>query len=233
MRGTTRGRLTVTARGLPGFRVRLYRIQPKDLNHLITQSSGDFAHLSVRGYSFNEENISELFTEVRKLDASKPKQAQYAAVDFAPYLKAGGEQRGMYFVAVEAWDPATNTAITHYTRSNDPPPEAEEESEQGEDYEAVDREEDGDNGDEGEEEGEYEGERDSEEDSGWGQLEDRRFVLLTDLGVIDKLDAQQNHWVFVQSFRTGNPVSATVEVLAKNGTIVMKRSTDASNEWNG
>lgn len=221
-------KLTVTARGLPGFRVRLYRIQPKDLNHLITQSSGDFSHLSLRGnYSFNEENVSELFTEVRTLDASKPKVAQYAAVDFAPYVKTGGEQRGMYFVAVEAWDPKTNSAITHETRSNEPPPEAEEEGAQGEDYEAVDRDEDGDPGDEGEGEGDYEGEGDNGDDSGWGQLEDRRFVLLTDLGVIDKLDAQQNHWVFVQSFRTGSPVSATVEVLAKNGAVLLKRPTDA------
>ena len=53
-------------------------------------------------------------------------------------------------------------------------------------------------------------------------------MLLTDLGVIDKLDAQQNHWVFVQSFRTGNPVTASVEVLAKNGSVVIKRSTDAN-----
>ena len=29
----------LAARGIPAFRVQLFRIQPKDLNHLITQSA--------------------------------------------------------------------------------------------------------------------------------------------------------------------------------------------------
>lgn len=229
-------KLTIAARGIPAFRVRLYRIQPKDLNHLITQSNGDFAHMSLRGsYSLNEENISEIFTEVKELDASNPKNAQYAAVDFTPYLKEGGEQRGIYFVNVEAWNPKTNSAITRYSRSDEeapPPPEGE-----GEGYEAVDQE--GSEGSEGEGDGEgydegggEEGEGDGE-GSGWGQLSDKRFVLLTDLGVIDKLDAQQNHWVFVQSFKSGAPVGgASIEVLAKNGSVVVKRATDSSGAAN-
>ncbi|MBK7861058.1 MAG: alpha-2-macroglobulin family protein [Archangiaceae bacterium] len=218
-------KLTVTARGLPAFRVHLYRIQGKDLNHLITQSGGDFAHLAMRG-SLTEENVSELFTEVKPLDPSNPKVAQYAAVDFAPYLKEGG---GFYFVQVEAWDPVSKTVITRYSKSHDPSEEsaepAEGQSEEG--YQAVDRggsEEGGEGEGEGEGEGGYEG-----DEGAYGQLSDKRFVLLTDLGVIDKLDAQANHWVFVQSFKTGNPVGgAQVEVLAKNGQVVLKRATDPS-----
>lgn len=224
-------KLTIAARGIPAFRVRLYRIQPKDLNHLITQSSGDFAHMSLRGsYALNEENISEIFTEVKELDASNPKNAQYAAVDFTPYLKEGGDQRGIYFVNVEAWNPKTNQPMTQYSRSDEeaPPPPSDE----GEGYEAVDKGEGGEDYEgEGEGEGEgYEGEGgEYEGESHYGQLSDKRFILLTDLGVIDKLDAQQNHWVFVQSFKTGSPVGgASVEVLAKNGTVVVKRATDVS-----
>ncbi len=228
-------KLTVTARGIPAFRVRLYRIQPKDLNHLITQSSGDFAHMSLRGsYQFNEENVSELFSEIRELDATNPKIAQYAAVDFGPYLRDGNEQRGMYFVNVEAWNPKTNQPMTQYSRSDEeaaPPSEGE-----GEGYEAVDRGGEGEGeGGEGEGEGYNEGGSEGEGDGegggggGWGQLSDKRFVLLTDLGVIDKLDAQQNHWVFVQSFKSGSAVSgASVEVLAKNGTVLLKRATDGN-----
>jgi len=226
-------KLTVTARGIPAFRVRLYRIQPKDLNHLITQSSGDFAHMSLRGsYQFNEENVSELFSEIRELDDKNPKVAQYAAVDFSPYLKEGGDQRGMYFVNVEAWNPKTNQPMTQYSRSDEeaPPPSEDE----GEGYEAVDPggggEGEGDG--EGYDEGGYEGgEGDGEGGGGggWGQLSDKRFVLLTDLGVIDKIDAQQNHWVFVQSFKSGGAVSgASIEILAKNGAVVLKRTTDAN-----
>ena len=62
-----------------------------------------------------------------------------------------------------------------------------------------------------------------------GQLTDQRFVLLTDLGVVDKLDVALNHWVYVQSFRTGGPVAgAQIEVLTKNGSIVMRQTTDAN-----
>jgi len=223
-------KLTVTSRGIPAFRVRLSRIQPKDLNHLVSQSSGDFAHLALRG-SLSEEDVSEIFTEVVNLDDSNPRAAQYAAVDFAPHLKEGSEQRGLYFVTVEAWNPKTNQVITQDSRSDDeaPPPENAAEGEGGEGYGAVDRG-GGGEGEGGEgDEGEYGGEGGEGEGNGYGQLSDRRFVLLTDLGVIEKVDAQLNHWVFVQSFRTGTPVAdAQVEVLAKNGTVVLRRATDGS-----
>lgn len=217
-------KLTVTSRGIPAFRVRLSRIQPKDLNHLVSQSSGDFAHLALRG-SLTEEDVSEIFTEVVKLDDSNPRAAQYAAVDFTPHLKDGGEQRGLYFVDVEAWNPKTNQVITQDSRFDEaPPPESAGEGE-GEGGEAVDRSGggEGEGGDVGEAAG---GEG---EGNGYGQLSDRRFVLLTDLGVIEKVDAQLNHWVFVQSFRSGAPVAdAQVEVLAKNGTVVLRRATDGT-----
>ncbi len=217
-------KLTVTARGLPAFKVRLFRIQPKDLNHLVTQTEGDFAHMAMPHGNFTEENVSEIFTEVRTLDATNPRVAQYAAVDFTPYLKEGGEQRGLYFVRVEAWNPVSQQPITQRSRSDERPPPSGAAA--GEGYEAVDR----GGGDHGEGEGEGEGGDYGERAvNGWGQLTDQRFVLLTDLGVIDKVDAQQNHWVFVQSFRTGLPVAgAQVEVLAKNGMVVLHRATDAS-----
>ncbi len=221
-------KLTVSARGLPGVRVRLYRILPKDLNHLLSKAGGDLAHLRLYG-SFNEEDISEVFTHVEKLDASDPRAAQYAGIDFGPHLKEGSEQRGLYFVDVEAWDPATDTAITQYTRSDEPAPNAPSPEPVDEGAEAVDR---------GTEEG---ASNESQPDEGareaadqglerpYGQLSDHRFVLLTDLGVIDKVDAKANHWVYVQSFRSGAPVGgAQLEVLARNGTVVVKKVTDGS-----
>ncbi len=222
-------KLTITARGVPAFRVHLYRIQPKDLNHLITQSAGDFAHFSMRGGSFNEENISEVFTEIHELDASNPRVAQYAAVDFSKYLKDEGQQRGMYFVRVEAWNPVTKAPMTAYSRSDEeaPPPAPSDEP-----VEAVDH---GESEGEGEvEHGEDYGNQEVEPEeyggqSAYGQLADQRFILLTDLGVVEKVDVEKNHWVYVQSFRTGAPVGGTVvEVLAKNGSVVARQTTDAN-----
>ena len=134
---------------------------PKDLNHLLSQAGGDLAHLRLSG-GFNEENISEVFTHVETLDASDPRAAQYAGIDFGPHLKEGGEQRGLYFVDVEAWDPATGTAITQYTRSDQAPPPSPEPGDEG--VEAVDRGSEEGHGEEGEgeeghgDEGEGEGE---------------------------------------------------------------------------
>ena len=54
-------------------------------------------------------------------------------------------------------------------------------------------------------------------------------MLLTDLGLIEKVDVGLNHWVYVQSFRTGAPLGGVqVDVLAKNGTILMHRQTEAN-----
>ncbi len=57
-------------------------------------------------------------------------------------------------------------------------------------------------------------------------LSDRRLILVTDLGLLAKKNSNGSWSVFVQSLGTGRPVSgASVEVLARNGTTNMNRST--------
>lgn len=59
-------------------------------------------------------------------------------------------------------------------------------------------------------------------------LEDRRFILLTDLGVIAKAASDGTRQVYVQNLRTGLPVAgADVEVLGRNGLAVVSAPTDA------
>jgi hypothetical protein len=56
---------------------------------------------------------------------------------------------------------------------------------------------------------------------------DRRLILITDLGVLVKDNADQTHDVFVQSIQTGHPVSgARVDILGKNGVSVFGVSTN-------
>lgn len=58
---------------------------------------------------------------------------------------------------------------------------------------------------------------------------DARLLLVTDLGLIVKNNADGSHDVFVQSIATGRPVSgARVEVLGKNGLAVVSDSTDGN-----
>ena len=57
---------------------------------------------------------------------------------------------------------------------------------------------------------------------------DKRLILVTDLGVIVKNNADQSHDVFVQSVANGDPVAqARVELLGKNGVPVFSGKTDS------
>ena len=58
---------------------------------------------------------------------------------------------------------------------------------------------------------------------------DKRLVLITDLGIIVKNNADNSHHLFVQSITTGNAVAgASVELLGKNGIAVYSGVTDES-----
>lgn len=59
-------------------------------------------------------------------------------------------------------------------------------------------------------------------------IEDRRFVLVTDLGFLVKDGLDGTHDVFVVSVATGQPVEgAEVQLLGRNGMPVVSRLTDA------
>lgn len=59
------------------------------------------------------------------------------------------------------------------------------------------------------------------------KVEDKRLILITDLGIIAKTERNGGQVVFVQSIQTGKPqVGAEVEVIAKNGLALMNGTTD-------
>lgn len=58
---------------------------------------------------------------------------------------------------------------------------------------------------------------------------DTRFVLVTDIGIIAKKAVDGSQDMFVQSIRSGEPVSgAKVEIVGRNGQATMTETTDAS-----
>lgn len=58
------------------------------------------------------------------------------------------------------------------------------------------------------------------------EAETRRFVLVTDLGLLVKKNADGTRDVFVQSIQTGDPVNGvTITVLAKNGEYLLQQTT--------
>lgn len=66
-----------------------------------------------------------------------------------------------------------------------------------------------------------------------GQIESKRLILITDMGLLVKDNGDNTHDVFVQSIANGTPVpAATVEILGKNGVPIFTRTTDASGHVN-
>jgi uncharacterized protein YfaS (alpha-2-macroglobulin family) len=165
-------RISVFARDIEAVRFEIGRVVPDDINHLITQTRGDIKSPEFVNYDFNEENISEHFSEVRVFGQSELGKSQYTTFDFSHYIKTEKEtNRGMFFLKVESWDPKKKKTTGK---------------------------------------------------------KDKRLILITDLGVLAKDNADQSHDVFVQSIQTGHPVSgARVDILGKNGVSVFGASTDA------
>ncbi|HVE87221.1 MAG TPA: alpha-2-macroglobulin, partial [Myxococcales bacterium] len=162
-------KLSVMARDVQALQFEVGRVIPTQINHLVSQTSGHFAHPSFNGYTFNEDNIVERFSEVRALEPTGRGKAQYAAFDFNPRL--GPDKRGLFFFKVRAWDP-------NYHRPSGP--------------------------------------------------EDSRLILVTDLGLLVKDNADGSHDVFVESIGKGEAASgAVVTVLGKNGIPVLTQTSDA------
>jgi len=60
------------------------------------------------------------------------------------------------------------------------------------------------------------------------RVADKRLILVTDLGLLVKDNADQSHDLFVQSIKTGRPVEGVrVELLGRNGQPLFSRTTGA------
>jgi alpha-2-macroglobulin len=157
-------KVSVFARDVPAIRFEIGRVLPDQLHHLFTQSSGVYQHPSFN-YNFGEENLAEMFTEVRPLSVD-PGKPQYEALDLSKYLGA----RGVFLLKVESWDAENNRAL-------------------GE--------------------------------------SDERLIVVSDLGLVVKDNADQTHDVFVQSIHSGDPVGGVrIQVMGKNGQPVISATTD-------
>ncbi|MES2684437.1 MAG: alpha-2-macroglobulin [Pseudomonadota bacterium] len=105
-------KLNVFTRDLPGIKVEVGRLLPGQLQHLITQSGGALDALSWNGYSFDESNVTESLGKVITLPQVARGQAQYTALDLAPFLAQGVEtKRGVFFLRLRGFDPKTQNFI--------------------------------------------------------------------------------------------------------------------------
>ncbi len=100
-------KLSVLVRGLSAVKFEFARVMPGNVNQLITQTQGDFNNPYFINQSFNQQNISEIFTDIQQFDAADPSKQQYTALDFAKYLSAAantGGPQGLFLLQASGWD---------------------------------------------------------------------------------------------------------------------------------
>ncbi len=165
-------KLTILTRNIEALHFEIARVIPSQINHLMSQTYGNFNDPSFEYWKFDKTNISEFFTETKKVTHSGDYTTHYTTLDFSTYFKsAGNVMKGLFFLKVNAWDPISK-------RIKYP--------------------------------------------------SDRRFLLITDLGMLIKKGIDNSHNVFVQSISTGKPVpGAKVEIIGKNGIPVATQITDS------
>ncbi|APG27275.1 alpha-2-macroglobulin [Syntrophotalea acetylenivorans] len=164
--------LGLLCRGLQAFRVRIGKVLPGQLQHLISQTRGDLRDPQFQHYRFDQDNVVTYAEQIVDLKPLHPKQANYASVDLSAHLPAGRDHFGLFFLEVSGWD------------------------------------------------------KENKRSMGW--ISDKRLILVTDLGLLVKDNADQSHEVFVQSIANGRPVAGAKVILqGRNGLPLLTRTTDA------
>ena len=102
----TEEKISSLVRGLAAVKFEFARVFPNDVNHLITQTGGDFNNPYFINYNFNRDNISEIFSEIKTFDMSDPGKTQYTALDLHQYLAQSNGQAplGLFLLQAHGWD---------------------------------------------------------------------------------------------------------------------------------
>jgi len=164
-------KISILSRNLQAVRIELSRVLPGQINHLVSQTRGNFKDPYFQNYNFDSDNITDRWIEVKPLKQEAPGAVQYTALDFSQYLyTSGGALRGLFFVKLNGYDLKRKRATS---------------------------------------------------------TSDKRFILITDLGLLSKKSASGEQDIFIQSISTGEPVlGADVEVLGLNGLPVLSAKSD-------
>jgi uncharacterized protein YfaS (alpha-2-macroglobulin family) len=198
-------KLSILSRGVEQLEFRLARVTPSSINHLVSQSEGNFQSPVFNNYSFDETNITEQSIRRQQLATTDTSKNDYSALDFSEFVddrEANRGKLGLFILHVLARKPGVDGDLylqDGSTISAKPPADVW-------------------NADLA-----YKQDPAERDDL----LSDRRLILITDLGLLVKDNADGTHDVFVQSIKTGEPVGdAQVDVLGKNGVAVVSTLTD-------
>jgi uncharacterized repeat protein (TIGR01451 family) len=191
-------KLSLKYRGVQHLRITLARVPFSQINHLARLTGGDFESPYWKT-DFDENNIARVHREVREVVMPNEYQANYSTFDFASAL-----------ASQDTNDPDASRGLFFLTVEGvRPRNEDEHQNEEGEDAGA-----------------------DSEEaEAKWVRVGENvtanRFILVTDLGILLKRNADASREVFVQSLIKGEPApEVKIITLAKNGEFLHETATD-------
>ncbi len=104
-------KLTVLLRGVPLVKFSIARVLPTEINHLVSQTSGNFQNPAFVAATFTRDDISEIFTEKREFNIASPGELQYTTLDFERLLTADNTAvpLGLFLVKAQGWDKKSDT----------------------------------------------------------------------------------------------------------------------------
>ncbi|NCC20911.1 MAG: hypothetical protein EOM26_00445 [Alphaproteobacteria bacterium] len=94
-------KLSLHARGTDRLEVEVAHILPQALQHFISQTSGDIESPSFTNWRFGAQDIAEIDTASIPMAYEGPSASQFAAFDFAPYLK--DDRKGLFLLTIRGY----------------------------------------------------------------------------------------------------------------------------------
>ena len=205
-------KINVQSRGLDHLRYTVARVQSKQINHLVSQTSGNFESPNFR-YGFGFDNISDSEQSVQPIVKKGEYRVNYSSFDFSSLIRASQPgatpAHGLFYLTVEGVRPRTREdgIVAEGSPDKDWVPLA-----PGSNRSYSSR---------------HRGGNTTTYPTG-DRPQDRRFILVTDLGLIMKESADGQRMIYVQSFSGRGPVEdVEISVLSMNGTVLKNATTDA------
>lgn len=211
-------KLLVKSRGVDHLRVTLGRVPDGQLHHLVSMSGHSrFDNPRFSG-DFNSHSLTRSWTRVIPVPRTNDWDANQSEIDLSkapplndPESLPGG--RGVFFVTVEPVKKVEEAPVANdiYSRIDWP---SWENSPGGTPHEI------------------WFGSDYHQPDDGWGPADgnhSRRFMMVTDLGLLVKQGADGARDVFVMSLAAGEPVPGVeVRLMARNGSAIEATTTDST-----
>ncbi|MBS0357733.1 MAG: alpha-2-macroglobulin [Proteobacteria bacterium] len=192
-------KLSLQVQGLSTVKYEVGRVLQKEINHLITQTYGNYDNPEFLTESFNKNDLSEVFTAFESFNNADPAKPQYTAIDLDKYLKpnAGNSKPlGLFLLKVQGWE--------------------KKQSNESNDENSVD------------DDNESNSDSDANGSAIEGTMSSR-LILITDMALVVKKNQDNSRDVFISSITEAKPVSGSkVSILGRNGSPLVSGISDAT-----